>query len=128
MMLEELSLLLGKVPASAKAGDYTAAVVEDNLLGKPTLTTRKRTAERLAGLYALDPACTLFRLLRHFWPSDPTGRPLLAFLAATARDPLLRETTPFVLGMPVGQLLGPVRAAEHLGEKYPSVLSRKFGG
>src|SRR5687768_6372282 len=78
MMLEEFSLLLGKVPASAKAGDYTAAVVEDNLLGKPTQTTRKRTAERLAELYALDPGCTLFRLLRHFWPSDPAGRPLLA--------------------------------------------------
>ena len=47
------------------------------------------------------PACpdlgdqvTLFRLLRYFWEVDSPGRPLLAFLCASARDPLLRVTAP----------------------------------
>ena len=120
MMLGELTLLLGKVPAPAKASDYAAAVVDDNLLGKPTQTTRKRTAQRLTELYALDPTCTLFRLLRHFWATDQAGRPMLAYLTAAARDPLLRETTPFVLGVPDGQPLGPNETAKHLGETYPN--------
>lgn len=119
MMLPELSMLLCGLPATARSGEYTTAVVEDNLLGKPTQTTRHRTAERLAELYALDPACTLFRLLRHFWAADPSGRPLLAFLTAAARDPLLREVTPFVLGVAGDQPLVPTRTAEYLGERYP---------
>ncbi len=102
MMLDELSLLLEKVSSNGKANAYGSAIVDDNALGKPTQTTRQRTAKRLAELYSLDPACTLFRLLRHFWAPDQAGRPMLAFLIAAARDPLLRETTPFVQGIPVG--------------------------
>ena len=98
MMLDELSLLLEKVDPNAKADAYSSAIIDENVLGKPTQTTRKRTAKRLTELYALSPACTLFRLLRHFWASEAAGRPMLAFLTAAARDPLLREATPFVLG------------------------------
>lgn len=44
---------------------------------------------------------------------------MLAFLAAAARDPLLRGTTPFVLGVPVGEAVTPDQIAKHLNEKYP---------
>ena len=94
MMFDELSLVLEKVGANAKQNDYLSAIVEENVLGKRTQTTRKRTAKRLSELYCLDPACTLFRLLRKFWPADLASRPILAFLTAAARDPLLREMTP----------------------------------
>src|ERR1035441_6727568 len=86
MMLHELSLLLEKVGSNGKADAYDSAIVDDNALGKPTQTTRQRTAKRLADLYSLDPACTLFRLLRHFWTAGASARPLLAYLAAAARD------------------------------------------
>jgi hypothetical protein len=119
LMLAELSFVLERVPPTAKADAYPAAVVEENILGKPTQTTRKRTAQRLGELFALDPACPLFRLLRHFWPTDPPARPLLALLVASARDPLLREMTPFVVAVPVGTVLAPDEVATHLGGKYP---------
>jgi hypothetical protein len=119
MMLEELSLLLAKVGANGKAASYVQAVVDENALGKPTKTTRLRTAKRLEELYSLDPNCTLFRLLRHFWPADQAGRPMLAFLAAAARDPLLRATTPFVQGIAAGEPVRPEEIAGHLNEKYP---------
>lgn len=119
MMLDELSLLLAKVSANGKAASYVSAIVDDNALGKPTQTTRQRTAKRLEELYSLDPNCALFRLLRHFWPTDQAGRPMLAFLAAAARDPLLRETTPFVQGIAVGEPVTPDEIAKHLNEKYP---------
>src|SRR5438128_1586093 len=103
MMLEELSLLLDKVASDAAGAAYLDAINTDNVLGKPTRTTRQLTAMRLGELYTLDPGCTLFRLLRHFWPADRAGRPMLAFLAAAARDSLVRETTPFVQGIAIGE-------------------------
>src|SRR2546421_159222 len=81
LMLEELSLLLDKVARDAPADAYIEAIKTGNVLGKPTQATRQLTAQRLGELYALDPDCTLFRLLRHFWPADRTARPMLAFLA-----------------------------------------------
>src|SRR5437879_5419839 len=97
MMLDELSLLMEQIEADAPVDDYRRAVVEENIVGKPTQTTRQRTVKRLEELYALDPACPVFRLLRHFWAAYKDGRPMLAFLAAAARDPLLREATLWVL-------------------------------
>ncbi len=70
MMLQELTLVLNHVSPNATQAAYRRAIIEDNVLGKPTQTTRQRSAKRLAELYALDPNCTLFRLLRHFWPAD----------------------------------------------------------
>lgn len=119
MMLEELSLLLAKVNPNGKVTTYVSAIVDENVLGKPTQTTRQRTAKRLEELYSLDPNCSLFRLLRHFWSADQTARPMLAFLAATARDPLLREMTPFIQGIAVGEPVTPDEIAKHLNGKYP---------
>ncbi len=120
LMLEELSLLLDKVAPDAARDAYPAAITDDNVLGKPTRTTRQLTAKRLAELYALDPATTLFRLLRHFWSADRAARPVLAFLTAAARDPLLREATPFVQAVAQGDLVAPDQIARHLNEKYPA--------
>jgi hypothetical protein len=120
MMLEELSLLLDKVPASAAKDAYLHAVTTENVLGKPTQATRQLTAKRLGELYAIDPGCTLFRLLRHFWASDRAARPMLAFLAAAARDPLVRETTPFVQSVALNQPVSSEQVAHNLNEKYPS--------
>lgn len=119
MMLGELSLVLEHVGAKAKTDEYLAAVVEQNVLGKPTQTTRKRTAQRLVELYALDQTRPVFRLLRHFWSADATARPVLAYMAAAARDPLLRETTPFVVAIPAGTAVTPAQISEHLAAKYP---------
>ncbi len=123
MMLSELTLVLDRVPASAASDAYAAAIVADNVLGKPTQTTRRRTAQRLAELYALDPTCPLFRLLRHFWPADAPSRPMLAMLAAAARDPVLRDVTPFVVAVPVGESVTTGQVAEALGAHYP----KRFG-
>ncbi|HEV3258317.1 MAG TPA: BREX system P-loop protein BrxC, partial [Gemmataceae bacterium] len=87
MMLEELTLLLEQVSSDAPAAAYEAAIVEENVCGKPTQTTRQRTAKRLTELYALDPSTTVFRLLRYFWPAEPASRPMLAFLAGKGKLP-----------------------------------------
>lgn len=120
MMLAELSLVLEHVEKNATADEYIAAVVDHNVLGKPTQTTRKWSAKRLTELYGLDQNRAVFRLLRHFWEADHSARPMMAYLAASARDPLLRAATPFVISLPVGDAFYKTHAASFLMELYPA--------
>jgi hypothetical protein len=105
LMLQELEALLAAVPAGAPAKAYRAAIVEGNVLGKRTLSTRKETASRLTALHGLDPTKPLFRVLRRLWEVEPAARPQLALLNGLARDPLLMATRDQVMGMAAGQLL-----------------------
>jgi hypothetical protein len=123
MMLGELSLVFEQVALHARADEYLSAIVEQNVLGKATQTTRKRTSQRLVELYALDQTRPVFRLLRHFWIADVSARPMLAYLAATARDPILREMTPVIVACLVDSDLNATQIANQLNEKYPSRFS-----
>ena len=108
IMLRELREILRALPPEASRADYAAAIVDENVLGKPTGATRRATRQRLAELYALDPAVPLFRVLRRLWELDrrsARGQRLLALLTALARDPLLRLTAPPVLALAPGEEL-----------------------
>lgn len=102
LMLTELAELLAAVSADARREAYVTAIVDENVLGKQTLSSRRITAQRLRELYGLEARLPVFRVLRRLWPIDPAGRPLLALLVALARDPLLRSTVPVVLTLPPG--------------------------
>ena len=102
IMLAELDDLFAAVGPDAARADYLAAIVEENVLGKATIATRRSTGQRLRELYALEPRVPIFRVLRRLWQIDVPGRPRLALLCALARDPLLRSTAPAVLALPVG--------------------------
>lgn len=119
MMLAELQALLDAVPATAGPAEHRAAILDHNLLSKPTRATRHRTAQRLEELYVLDPANEPFHVFRMLWDHGPHGRPLLAFLLAAWRDPLLRQSTPFLLKMLPGQSLSPANTSEYLEHSYP---------
>lgn len=97
MMLEELRLVLQATTPEARRVDYASAIIESNCLSKPTGSTRRLTNQRLGELYGLDPGIPLFRILRRLWPIEPAGQPLIALLAAIARDPLLAATCPAVV-------------------------------
>jgi hypothetical protein len=104
-MLADLTTLLDALPASAEHADYQRAVMEDNALGKRTASTRLWAWKKLRELYALDPTVPIFRMLRELWRADASGRPLLALLAALARDALLRASATAIVaarpGVPV---------------------------
>ena len=102
LMLAELTDLFAAVPAAAARDEYARAIIEDNILGKQTASTRKLTNQRLGELYGLSLTIPLFRVLRYLWTVDVPGRPLLALLCGLARDPLLRATRDAVISLPVG--------------------------
>lgn len=135
IMLRELDELLDALPAGADRLDYAAAIVEENVLGKPTLATRRATWQRLTELYALNPAVPLFRVLRRLWEFDgraAPGRALLALLTALARDPLLRVTAPHVLGLAPDQELSRAEFADAIrgrtGSRFNDAVLAKVAG
>lgn len=87
MMLAELTSVLAAVPVGANALDYRAAILQRNVLGKNTDSTRKESLRRLRELYALDEARPIFGLLRMLHAIDASELKLLAVQVAWARDP-----------------------------------------
>jgi hypothetical protein len=97
MMLDDLRLLFAQTPHDATRSDYISAVIDGNVLGKPTRKARELALRHMATLYALDPANPIFRALRRLWPLNEAAQPLLALAVALARDPLLRGTQPYIV-------------------------------
>jgi hypothetical protein len=101
-MLADLEALLNAVPADAPHEAYRRAIQDDNVLGKKTASTRLWAYKKLRELYALDPQLAVFAELRARWSVSPDGRPLLALLAALARDALLRSSVDAITGARFG--------------------------
>jgi hypothetical protein len=123
IMFKELDLLLKDQEQGAPREADVSAIIDQNCLGKKTVSTRKLTCQRLSELYGLDPSITIFRILRHLWQFDETGRPLLALLAALARDPLLRVTLPPILQMSTDEELMRQKIKEALRQSIENRLN-----
>ena len=95
--------MLAKVPQDSGAADYREAILQQNVLGKTTDSTRRESLRRLRELYALDEATPIFGLLRKLQAIDAASLPLLAVQVAWARDPLFRATTPPVMDASEGE-------------------------
>lgn len=94
--------LLRSLPSDATAEQYRDAVVEGNVLGRPTQAGRQRSFRHLRELYFLDPAFPEFSALRSLWDIDHASRPLLAGLLAFTRDEVLRASFAAIADLPAG--------------------------
>ena len=119
MMLAEVEALFAKVPASASKADYLAAIVEGNVLSKPTRKARLLTARHLTDLHGLDPSIANFRALRRLWDADLAGRPLLLLGLALARDPLLRLSWDFMTSKKPGEAVTRTHMEDLLDTQFP---------
>lgn len=99
IMLSELDRALHTGASGDRLADL---VLEENLFAKATASGRTLTLQRLRELYGLDESIPIFRILVQLWKRDPKSLPLLAILAALARDPLLRATAKPVVGLAPG--------------------------
>jgi len=102
MMLEEISRLILALPPQTTANEYRSAVVDGNILGKSTVSTREKTFRHLRELYALSEGAPIFPIYRTLFFSNPHSAPLLSFVVAWSRDPLLRATSEPVFSAGVG--------------------------
>jgi len=120
MMLAELRALFAGTNAGDAPETMRHLVRTENILLKATDETRKSVLQVLRTLYALDPAVPLYRLLRALWDVSEQDQPLLAALAAVARDPLLRSTVPWLTEVPDGTVVN--------WPDFATILERAFPG
>ncbi|MEJ5029922.1 hypothetical protein [Comamonas sp. MYb69] len=128
MMLDDLCILLSNTERQATREDYIAAILGDNVLGKPTRKSRELALKHMTTLYGLDEQNVVLRALRHLWFSDDAAQPMLALIVALARDPLLRSTRQFILNQSIGSHVAREHIQDCLSATFPegfSVASRK---
>jgi hypothetical protein len=123
MMLAELGAVLASVLQGSGATDYRSAILQRNVLGKTTDSTRRESLRRLRELYALDEARAIFGLLRKLAALDTKSLPLLAMQVAWARDPLLRATTPPVTDASEGERVETASLAQAVESAFPKQYS-----
>jgi hypothetical protein len=75
-MLEELTHVVGETNPASNLKELEKSIVEENLLGKDTFSSRKKSFHHLVELYSLNNQTTLFRLLRKLYQEDPSSLPL----------------------------------------------------
>ena len=123
MMLTELSIVFGALPAGTRKDEYKLAVTENNLLGKPTQSSRQKSFRHLVELYGMDPQMILFHSLRTFAAEDPETLALLALVCSYCRDPQLRQSYSLIDSMNSGEEITRVRMEEHLESCFPGRFS-----
>lgn len=123
MMLTELQAVLSETPPSARPTEIEQAIVERNILDKPTLSSRRKSLRHLQELYGLDLAQALFRVLREFSVRDRASIPLLALVCAYARDPQLRQSFELIHRLRVGDVLPRETMEAHLEAGFPGRFS-----
>jgi len=122
-MLSDLAQLMAHAEPQLSVPDYRRLVVQENILGKPTRTTREHTIRKLKALYGLEPGIPVFRNMVRLWRVDEASTPLLAMLCAHARDPLLRIASNAVVGAALGEIVAPETIQAVVEAKAPGRFS-----
>jgi hypothetical protein len=123
MMLAELGAVLVNVPQGSDVAGYREAILEQNVLGKTTDSTRQKSLRHLRELYALDESTPIFGVLRKLHAMDAASLPLLAVLVAWARDPLLRATTQPIVDASEGERVETASLTQALEATFPNQYS-----
>lgn len=120
--------LLRAIPADAPHVAYRDAVVEENLLGRPTQAGRQRSFRHLRELYFLDPSRPEFAALRRLWDVDSDAQPLIAGILAFTRDGILRASFVAIQQTPPGGVVTSADLTKAVSSVYGSDLSESTLG
>lgn len=128
MMLSELMLLLQENLHKDGAGllsmaDFRRLIEEENLLGKPTFTSRQKSFRHVVELYGLDASQALFRILLRFAAINGDATPLLALVCVYCRDPQLRASFTLLEQTAPGTVIPRRLMEEHLEFHFPDRFS-----
>lgn len=123
MLLADLSSVLANCPAASSLAEYRSAIVDDNVAGKDSLSSRQRTFRYLRELYRLDSGDAPFRAMLRLWARDPQGRPQIALLMACANDQALSATSSGILSLSPGERATSEGLAEAVEREFPGSYS-----
>ncbi len=123
MMFLEMRMLVHAMPPVVSLDDFVKVIVEENILEKPTLSSRKKSLRHLFELYGMDPTKALFRVFWDLAHSDLDSLPQLCLVCAYARDPQLRYSFELVRSMRLGEILVRSAMEQHLENGFPSRFS-----
>lgn len=124
MMLDELTLLLKGTRADASREAIRKAVVEENLLGKPTASSREKTYAFLQQGYTLDSTKVLWRVMRQFFEIEPEALPLMALVLVYSRDLQLRKGFELITSLKAGEQMARVRMEATIEKAFPDRYSK----
>jgi hypothetical protein len=123
MMFLEMRTLVRAMPLTATRYEFTQAILEENLLEKPTLSSRKKSLRHLIELYGMDPSKALFRVLWELGHADSDSIPQLCLVCAYARDPQLRHSFELIRTLRLGEVLERAAMEQHLENGFPGRFS-----
>ena len=127
MMLAELRHAL-EAAAQPTRERLDSLVLDQNILQKRTGSGRRLTWRHLRELYGLDGPPPMSRAMIGLWPRAGEGQPMLALLAALARELLLRDSAEIVLAAPAGGRVHAADFARLFEERYPGHYTSKMFG
>ncbi len=123
MMFREMRALVREMPLTVTKNAFIKAIVEENILEKPTLSSRKKSLRHLKELYGMDPSKALFRVLWDLGHADLDSLPQLCLVCAYARDPALRHSFELIRTLRLGEVLERVAMEQHLESGFPDRFS-----
>jgi hypothetical protein len=127
MMLAEVRHVL-ETEAQPDPERLKSLVLDDNVLQRRTGSGRLLSLRHLRELYGLGAPAPLLRAMTGLWRRAGEGQPVLALLAALAREALLRDSAEIVLAAPPGSRVGAADLARLFEERYPSHYTSKMFG
>lgn len=119
MMFLEMCTLVRALPTKVSKDDFSKAIVENNVLDKPTLSSRKKSLRHLADLYGMDQSKAIFRVFWDFGHADFDSLPQLCLVCTYARDPQLRHSFELIRTLRLGEALERATMEQHLENGFP---------
>lgn len=123
MMFLEMRALVLDMPLAVTGDDFAKAIIDENVLQKPTLSSRKKSLYHLRELYGMDPSKALFRVLWDLGHEDLDSLPQLCLVCACARDPQLRHSFELIRTLRRGEVLARADMEQHLENGFPGRFS-----
>lgn len=123
MMFLEMRVLVHAMPLNVTKVDFTKAIIEENILQKPTMSSRKKSFRHLMEHYGMDPSKTLFRVLWALGHSDLDSLSQLCLVCTYARDPQLRHCFELIRTLRLGEVITRASMEQHIENGFPARFS-----
>lgn len=122
MMLTEISALLPKLHFYTFE-ESRSKILDENILGKTTFSSRQKTLRNLTDLYTLDGKFTLFRVMGQFAALATESVPQLGLVLSFCRDDQLRTSFSLIEKLKLGETLPLATMMDHFERKWPDRFS-----